>query len=55
MKRIAFPDALVLIFSMIVLAQIATWLLPAGEYDREQVPSVAEGPESVTLPAGSTI
>jgi uncharacterized ion transporter superfamily protein YfcC len=55
MKRIAFPDALVLIFSMIVLAQIATWLLPAGEYDREPVSSVAEGPESVTLPAGSTI
>ena len=55
MKKLAFPDALVLIFAMIVLAQIATWMLPAGEYDREPVSAVAEAPESVTLPPGSTV
>jgi uncharacterized ion transporter superfamily protein YfcC len=28
-----FPDSLVLIFGMIVLAQLATWVLPAGSYE----------------------
>ena len=30
-----FPDALVLIFGLILLAQLATYVLPAGEFDRE--------------------
>ena len=30
-----FPDALVLLFALIVLAQVATYLLPAGEFARE--------------------
>ena len=30
-----FPDALVLVGALIVLAQIATWVLPAGEFERE--------------------
>ena len=30
-----FPEALVLIFAMIVAAQVLTYVLPAGEYDRE--------------------
>ena len=55
MKKITFPDSLVLIFAMILLAQVATYFLPAGEYDRapRAEPSAAE--EVVTLPAGSTL
>ena len=30
-----FPDSLVLLFSLIVLAQLATYLLPAGEFERD--------------------
>ena len=30
-----FPDSLVLLFVLIVLAQVATYLLPAGEFERE--------------------
>ena len=30
-----FPDALVLIFGLIVAAQLATYVLPAGEFERE--------------------
>ncbi|HVR43719.1 MAG TPA: YfcC family protein [Thermoanaerobaculia bacterium] len=52
MKRIAFPDSLVLIFAIIVLAQIATWLLPPGEYEREPVPQVTGEPDVVVLPPG---
>ena len=42
MKKSRFPDSLVLIFAMIVVAQIATYLLPAGEYRREPSPYDAE-------------
>ena len=55
MKKIAFPDSLVLIFLMIVLAQVATYLLPAGEYDREAVPETAGAPEAVRIPAGTVV
>ena len=30
-----FPDSLVLIFTLIVLAQLATYVLPAGEFERD--------------------
>ena len=30
-----FPDSLVLLFVLIVVAQLATYLLPAGEFDRD--------------------
>ncbi len=30
-----FPEALVLIFAMIVAAQVLTWVLPAGEFERD--------------------
>ena len=30
-----FPDALVLIFGLILLAQLATYILPAGEFERD--------------------
>ena len=35
MKKLRFPDSLVLIFGMILLAQLLTYVVPAGEYDRE--------------------
>lgn len=35
MKPSRFPDSLVLIFAMIVLAQLVSYLLPAGEFERE--------------------
>jgi uncharacterized ion transporter superfamily protein YfcC len=55
MKRLTFPDALVLIFAMIIVAQIATYLLPAGTYTREASPQKSAAAETVTLPPGSTI
>ena len=30
-----FPDSLVLVFALIVLAQLATYILPAGEFERD--------------------
>ena len=30
-----FPDSLVLILAMVLIAQLATLVLPAGEYERE--------------------
>ena len=30
-----FPDSLVLICGLILLAQVATYVLPAGEYERQ--------------------
>jgi uncharacterized ion transporter superfamily protein YfcC len=38
MKSARFPDSLVLIFAMILLAQAASYLLPAGEFDRVEAP-----------------
>ena len=29
-----FPDSLVLLFALIVVAQVTTYLLPTGEFDR---------------------
>ncbi len=37
MKRSRFPDSLVLIFAMIVVAQLLTYVLPAGAFAREEV------------------
>ncbi len=37
MKASRFPDALVLIFAMIVAAQLLSYVLPAGEFDRISV------------------
>ena len=34
-KHFEFPHALILIFGMIVLAQIASYLLPSGQFERE--------------------
>jgi uncharacterized ion transporter superfamily protein YfcC len=37
-KKSRFPDSLVLIFSMIVIAQLLTHLIPAGEFERSPAP-----------------
>ncbi len=38
MTKSRFPDSLVLIFSIIVVAQLLTYVLPHGEYNRVPVP-----------------
>ncbi len=35
MKKSRFPDSLVLIFAMIVAAQLLSYVLPAGEFERD--------------------
>ncbi|MEM8679741.1 MAG: TIGR00366 family protein [Planctomycetota bacterium] len=42
MQANRFPHSLVLIFGMIVVAQLATYVLPAGEYARETSPNGRE-------------
>ncbi len=54
-KKSRFPDALVLIFSMVVVAQIATYFLPRSEYERELVESTLESSKTVELPDGAGI
>src|SRR5699024_11655450 len=39
-KHFVMPDAYIIIFSIVVLASIATYLIPAGEYERETVDDV---------------
>lgn len=41
-KKWAMPDAFVIIFGIIVLAAVATYLIPAGQYDRNDVDGVTE-------------
>ena len=50
MKLSRFPDSLVLIFAMIVCAQILTYFLPSGTYDIAQHEEAAAAPEQVILP-----
>ena len=45
MKRNWVPDSLVLIFAMIVAAQLLSYVVPSGEYER-----VAEGGHSQVVP-----
>lgn len=49
-KPSRFPDALVLIFAMIVLAQVATYFLPSGEFARETEWTESAAEETVLLP-----
>jgi uncharacterized ion transporter superfamily protein YfcC len=55
MRKASFPDSLVLIFGMIVLAQLLTYVIPAGEYEREGVETVVTEPTEVRLPEGRGI
>lgn len=54
MRQGRFPDSLVLIFAMIVIAQLLTYALPAGEYQREErrvIPGTYSTVEATPLPA----
>ncbi len=53
MKR--FPDALVLLFLMIVIAQVMTYVIPTGAYDFAPVAEEIEAPLEVTVPAGEVV
>src|SRR5690554_373440 len=55
MKKFVFPDSLVLIFSIIVLAQILTYVIPAGEYDRVVVERALDEPRQLVLPDSTGI
>ena len=50
MSKSRFPDSLVLIFGMIVLAQVATYLLPSGIFDRIEVPDGHGGTRLQVVP-----
>lgn len=39
-KKLAFPHTCALLFFVIVLAAVLTWIVPAGEFDTEKVGSV---------------
>ncbi|MFH0945733.1 MAG: hypothetical protein V2A76_11090, partial [Planctomycetota bacterium] len=43
-KKSWFPDSLVLIFSIIVLAQLLSYVIPAGQYERAPDKPGKEGP-----------
>jgi uncharacterized ion transporter superfamily protein YfcC len=47
MKR--FPDSLVLVFAMVVLAQLATYLIPSGAFDRAPTDSAWDSPHTLTV------
>ncbi len=44
-----FPDSLVLVFAMVVLAQLATYVIPAGRFDRAPVDEAWSAPATITL------
>lgn len=48
-KPTRFPDSLVLVFAMVVLAQLATYGIPAGRYARDTVPTAYSEAHTVTL------
>jgi len=59
-----FPDSLVLVFAMVVLAQLATYAIPAGRFDRApvdetwteaRVVTLAADLEAPALPAGTEL
>lgn len=50
-RRLHFPDTLVLLFLLILAAQIATYLLPTGEFLREEGRVVAGSYRQVDAPA----
>lgn len=54
MRQGRFPDSLVLIFAMIVVAQLLTYVLPAGEYERQErrvLPGTYHTVDAAPLPA----
>lgn len=41
-KRLAMPDAFIIIFGIVLLAAIATYFIPAGSYERETVDNITK-------------
>lgn len=41
-RRWAIPDAFIIIFGIAVLAAIATYVIPAGEYDRQEIDGITQ-------------
>ncbi|UJL45675.1 YfcC family protein [Virgibacillus sp. NKC19-16] len=41
-KRFVMPDAFIIIFSIVFLASVATYFIPAGSYERENVDNVTQ-------------
>lgn len=41
-RRFVMPDAYIIIFSIVVLVAIATYFVPAGEYERETVDNITK-------------
>ncbi len=57
-QKSRFPDSLVLILAMILLAQVATLVLPAGEFQRDGdlvIPGTYERVEAPALAAGASL
>lgn len=52
-KRFRVPHTLVLIFGMIILAQLMSYALPQGAFDREMIPGAHPGEEHEAVVAGS--
>ena len=38
-KKFALPDAYVILFIILALAAVLTWVVPAGEYERQETDS----------------
>jgi len=58
MARRRFPDSLVLIFSFVVLAQVATYVLPTGEFERDErrvIPGSYHAVDVEPLPAWTAL
>ncbi|MBA2431846.1 MAG: YfcC family protein [Chthoniobacterales bacterium] len=53
MKTARFPDALVLVFALVVVAQLCTYFIPAGQFDREEVATPLPAAREVLLPEGT--
>lgn len=55
-KIFTMPDAFIIIFSIVVLAAISTYFIPAGAYDREQVDDVTRVvPDSYSMTESSPV
>ena len=51
--KIKLPHTLILIYLMVVLTVVATWIIPGGEYQRveKQDEPVADGPRGRLVPS----
>ena len=52
-RRFTLPSAYTILFALIVLMAIATWLVPAGVYDRDEEGARFRGPTTRSTPTRS--